>query len=969
MPLQEQRGKYYYGPERVRMNNGVKSAPTHKTKAGTVWDKGGQALCFKRAKSFKTSDIWNGYNIQRVHVTGKMTGKEIFKACELKKMRPVCNSIAVSDGRCVAITGDKHVSLRKAGHMQGHKDAVGHEIVPSVLQGAFTYMGPGAVLAMMDTAGSHKRATRTAMNGDTLCVEVNRGDMSFSFNDYLFKRIKVTGEMNSKNILEACADNKARPVCEFAGYADGQCRIAGGNWHFAVTKDQKTFKLPIKKIRGAYFYTGKANKGLSLMATGLSKPDHKWSTKGKDMDGDTFCVTRAASFKAVSVFDGHKLERVAVSGRMTSKNIRKACHKKGLKPVCNHAKYADGRCVLVGGNWHFSKAKHTASKTDPLGVKLGRSMLQGVFTYCGNAFKGQSLVDLASKHRVSTDDDKGGDTLCTSTNYTNAQFTYNDYKFKRVPVHGAMVSKNIDAACRKLKMRPLCDIGTAGDGACRIAGGDNWHFSHPKEVAKNIPDRPQRIFRGAYFYSGSATKGGLASMNAGDKHRWAKDNVDKDGDTFCVKKAKTFKNSFKWNGHTMERVELDADKVMTSRNIVQACAKKGMRPVCNNAVFADGTCIIVGGEWHMSKPGSNAKELPRILLRGTFTYCGKGDGPQGCNGWSYLDTGHNHRLSRHTDKGGDTLCIAPQRQRNTFMLGKYQFSRVKVKGFMTSPNILTTCKKLNMKPACDRKAFNDGKCMAVGDTWLSFPESVKQNKMLKNDHLKGAYFYCGTKNGGRTLLNTGSKHVWSVPKRDKDGDTFCVRHASEIGHGKCNCPSVNYLMNRAHEVKVECLAKKADKLKKLRAAQKTGDAAKVAAIKNAEKAKEESRELGEDDSDEGRVRMARIVWEATPKTRQPELGESSSALEAVMSDECKGKCGDVRGLVREIYERERDCGLLNRDVMVPIKKVAKLESEAGKDQIEAKKLEKKDEAKKEKVKAELKALEAKPKAKVAPKEE
>jgi len=569
---------------------------------------------------------------------------------------------------------------------------------------------------------------------------------------------------------------------------------------------------------------------------------------------------------------------------------------------------------------------------------------------------------------VSTNDDKGGDTLCTSTNYTNAEFTYNNYNFKRIPVQGSMVSKNINAACRKLKMRPLCDIGTAGDGNCRIVGGDTWHFSHPRQVAKNLPDRPQHIFRGAYFYSGSATKGGLASMNAGNGHRWAKNNVDKDGDTFCVKKAKTFKNAFMWNGHTMERVELGADQVMTSQNIIKACAKKQMRPVCNNAVFADGICIIVGGEWHMSKPGKNAKELPRILLRGTFTYCGKGDGPKGCNGWSYLDTGTNHRLSRHTDKGGDTLCIAPQRQRNTFMLGKYQFKRVKVNGFMTSPNILAECKKLNMKPACDRKAFNDGKCMAVGDTWLSFPESVKQNKLLKNEKLKGAYFYCGNKNGGRTLLNTGSKHVWSVPKRDKDGDTYCVRHASMIGHGKCNCPSVNYLMNRAHEVKVECLAKKAKELKKLRAAEKAGDAAKVAAIKTKEKAKRESLELGEDDSDEDRVHMARIVREATPKALQPDLGESASALETVMSDDCKGKCGDVRGLVREIYERERDCGLLNRNLMIPIKKVAKLESKDGKDQAEAKKLLKKDDTQKKKLKAKLKAMEAKPKPKVAPKE-
>merc|ERR1712138_186736 len=96
------------------------------------------------------------------------------------------------------------------------------------------------------------------------------------------------------------------------------------------------------------------------------------------------------------------------------------------------------------------------------------------------------------------------------------------------------------------------------------------------------------------------------------------------------------------------------------------------------------------------------------------------------------------------------------------------------------------------------------------------------------------------------------------------------------------------------------------------------------------------------------VHMARIVREATPKALQPDLGES--ALETVMSDDCKGKCGDVRGLVREIYERERDCGLLSRNLMIPIKKVAKLESKDGKDQAEAKKLLEKDDAQKKKKK-------------------
>lgn len=53
-------------------------------------------------------------------------------------------------------------------------------------------------------------------------------------------------------------------------------------------------------------------------------------------------------------------------------------------------------------------------------------------------------------------------------------------------------------------------------------------------------------------------------------------------------------------------------------------------------------------------------------------------------------------------------------------------------------------------------------------------------------------------------MNTGVTHKWSRDRKDRDGDTFCVRHMSMITHGKCNCLSVNALMKRISSLLKGC---------------------------------------------------------------------------------------------------------------------------------------------------------------------
>jgi hypothetical protein len=246
----------------------------------------------------------------------------------------------------------------------------------------------------------------------------------------------------------------------------------------------------------------------------------------------------------------------------------------------------------------------------------------------------------------------------------------------------------------------------------------------------------------------------------------------------------------------------------------------------------------------------------------------------------------------------------------------HQYTRVAVDGFMTDNNILKACKKVKAKPVCAGPKLADGECQKIGEVFVADPKSVDRFKKLIPDgkKLKGAYFYAGKKhNGGLSLLNNGERHVWSTNQRDRNGDTFCVTHKYLKGHGKCNCPSVNFLMKRAYDVKKICVGKTGGQMKQ---------ADPVAA-------NDRDTELGEDDDESARSHMARIVKEATHgknvyAEEHPDLGESMSAgsLAHMMSDECKGVCKDVRGIIREIYETEKGCGILGKPIEAKFEKPA-----------------------------------------------
>ena len=182
--------------------------------------------------------------------------------------------------------------------------------------------------------------------GDTLCTKSRRGKESFTYRHYQFTRVKVAGVMNSANILKACSAAKLRPVCDHSHYSDGKCRMVGSNWHFSHPAHDRRHKVPVAKVKGAYFYTGYSrSRHMSLLNTGRT---HRWANNW-DRDGDTFCVKRGKSFATKFKYGGYTVLRVPVTGgRMNSATIWKTCRAKGMRPVCDHESYMDGKCILVG---------------------------------------------------------------------------------------------------------------------------------------------------------------------------------------------------------------------------------------------------------------------------------------------------------------------------------------------------------------------------------------------------------------------------------------------------------------------------------------------------------------------------------------------------------------------------------------------------------------------------------------------
>jgi hypothetical protein len=244
----------------------------------------------------------------------------------------------------------------------------------------------------------------------------------------------------------------------------------------------------------------------------------------------------------------------------------------------------------------------------------------------------------------------------------------------------------------------------------------------------------------------------------------------------------------KWNGYLIKRVQVKGE--MISQNIIDACKKHKMVPVCDAPDVFDAQCaVITSTNVYVSNPKENqdatkfgdkktgrALGANRNLLEGAFLYSGSTKGRE-----SRIDNGFGHRWSESTDVNMDTLCT-PAKKRSTHFKytlktpfkRTYQMDRMKVIGKVTSDNIVRTCASKGLMPLCDHRHFTDGRCISAGGKWhYSLPADDEKHGAPVSE-ARESFFY--NKKGGPALINTGAnKAVKRTNAFCKNGYSFCTK--------------------------------------------------------------------------------------------------------------------------------------------------------------------------------------------------
>jgi len=312
-----------------------------------------------------------------------MTNANIKAACSKHHLDTPCDHPAYADGQCSTI-------VKRALHLSY---APHHALAYKVMRHAFFYTGAKR-LPLQAIHHSHKWAATTDRNGVTLCVRKNatpQGYM-FTFNNFKFYRTRVAGQMTPAAVRAACDKKNLFVPCDHPAYADGNCvAITKRGLHLSYNGHAAYFHAKSsgdikKKLDRAYFYAG-TNRALLQNW----RNTHRWSAKG-DFNGDTMCVT-PVTFDAKTVaakYHGYKWHKVLVEGPMTNKNIRHACKAKGLLTPCDHAAYADGKCVVIlKGGRHMSYNGHH---------NFPRSVISRTYWYTGVSTR-QALQNWNNTHR------------------------------------------------------------------------------------------------------------------------------------------------------------------------------------------------------------------------------------------------------------------------------------------------------------------------------------------------------------------------------------------------------------------------------------------------------------------------------------------------------------------------------------------------------------------------------------------
>jgi hypothetical protein len=604
-------------------------------------------------------------------------------------------------------------------------------------------------------------------DGDTFCVKRTKGKTpTFVYDGFKLIRAPIKGKISDQAIQKACKakGKKYRPVCASTNYANGDCTILGSSGYWSIATQKKG--VPANFLMGVYTHCGmKYQRGTRSLQNLINT--HRWSDPRYDSDGDALCIEFDAS-KLNFEFRGMKAVRTRVTKAMTSNNVLAACKAKGLLPICaNKAYFRKGKSVALPGVANYVSYPSQARQAGLPQMKLAGA---GFWTTNPNSV----LVNTGATHRWSnTRTDPNGWTYCAKAAGAKpgGPLGYNGVTFIKIAVPKGTAKTAFPGMCQKKGAKPLCNYGGWNNGLC-VGPQGNKFWSYPPHVRSMGMNNDR--FKGGVYYGGNQQW----YYNTGTTHQGAGQSSNKGSFSYCVKVPPACQ-SFDYSGMKFKRAKFTGRP--NNKSILAACKKISMKPVCNYASWSDGNCILAGGNTYWSYPPHVRSQQGASYVKKTansWWYSGKGN-----RNSALFNTGTTHRWANGNDKnGGETFCAKGGNAKPFEWAGR-KFTRVAVKGLMTSVNIAKACAAKNLKPACAISTYYDGQCEIVtGSTawWLSYGNHAKSHG-LSIGYIAGAYFYTGRNYAKtRSMQNIWSTHRWNSVNRDRDGDTICTRASDSV---------------------------------------------------------------------------------------------------------------------------------------------------------------------------------------------
>jgi hypothetical protein len=211
------------------------------------------------------------HKLVRVRVKGRINSQNILKACQAKGLVPACDRSYYDDGKCIAISGNWHLSYPR--------DLRRYKINEKFFVDSALYCGsrPGNRGRALVNNG---RGRPSWTNGhqkdmDTVCTSVPPPPKPIRWHGFLLQRMPIMGAATVDNMIKTCAAKKLKPVCDHPNWNDRCVKITKELKFISNGRQAKQMGLDFNFLRGAAVFTGRKGTGAYIAGN-----NHRWMKRG-----------------------------------------------------------------------------------------------------------------------------------------------------------------------------------------------------------------------------------------------------------------------------------------------------------------------------------------------------------------------------------------------------------------------------------------------------------------------------------------------------------------------------------------------------------------------------------------------------------------------------------------------------------------------------------------------------------------